>query len=52
MHVIILFVHSAFDENVFITIKTHQDGLERREGHPDGVQQEKLDFMFMMFDTS
>merc|ERR1712015_408282 len=33
-----------YDENIFILILHHQDGLEHREGHPDGVQQEKLMF--------
>ena len=27
--VITLFSHGAFDENVFILIRAHQDGLER-----------------------
>ena len=40
-----------FDENVFIRIRTHKYGLERRERHPVGVQQEELHFMFMMCDT-
>ena len=55
MHGITLFFHGTFDENVFIRIRTHQYGLERREQHPVGVQQEKLHFMFhfmfMMCDT-
>ena len=44
--------HGAFDENIFIPIRTPQNGLERREQLPGGVQQEKLDFLFMMCDTS
>ena len=44
--------YGAFDEDVFISIITHQDGLKLRERHPGGVKQEKLDFMFMMYDTS
>ena len=51
MHGITLFFHGMFDENVFIRIRTHQYGLERRERHPVGLQQEKLHFMFMMCDT-
>ena len=43
IHVIHLFLHSACDENVFFPIGAHQDGLERREQHPGGVQQEKKD---------
>ena len=32
---------SALNENVFILIRTYQDGQERRERHPSGVQQDK-----------
>ena len=41
IHVINLLFHGAFDENVFIPIRAHQDGLERRERHPGRVQQDK-----------
>ena len=41
MHVITLFFNGAFDENVFIPIRAHQDGLERREQHPGRVQRDK-----------
>ena len=43
MHDITLFFHDAFDKNVFcryLSIRVHQDGLERRERHPGGVQQD------------
>ena len=46
-----LFSDGAFDETVFIPIRTNQNGLVRVR-HPGGVQQEKLDFMFMMCDIS
>ena len=35
-----------------IFIPHHQDGLERREGHSGGVQQEKLIFPLWTYDTS
>ena len=43
MHVITLFFHGAFDENIFIPIRAHQDGLERRERHPSRVDETNLD---------
>ena len=44
MHVICLIFHGEFDAIVFILFWRHQDGLERREGHPGRLQQEKLMF--------
>ena len=41
IHVITLFFYGEYDGNVFILIWRHQDGLERREEHPGGVQQDK-----------
>ena len=32
--------------NIFILIWRHQDGLECREGHPGGMQQEELSIVF------
>ena len=52
IHVITLFFHGDYDENVFFLIQSHQGGLERRERQPGGVQQEKLDVMFRRCDTS
>ena len=52
IHVITLFFHGDYDENVFFPIQSHQRGLERRERQPGGVQQEKLDVMFRRCDTS
>ena len=52
IHIITLFFHGALDENAFIPIRTRHEDLERRERHSGGVQQEKLDFMFMMCDVS
>ena len=40
IHDITQFFHDAFDKNVFFPIRVHQDGLERRERHPGGVQQD------------
>ena len=51
IYVICLFFHGEFDAIVFILIWRHQDGLERREGHPGGVQQEKLRFPLWTCDT-
>ena len=42
IYVINLIFHGDFDAIVFISIWLHQDGLERQEGHPGGVQQDKL----------
>ena len=52
MHVITLFFHGTFDESIFIPKRAHQDGIERRERHHGGVQQDKFDFMFIMCDSS
>ena len=52
IHLITLFFHGKHDENVFIMIQGSQNGLELRERHPSGVQQEKLMFLLWMFDTS
>ena len=41
IYVINIIFYGDFDAIVFISIWLHQDGLERREGHPGGVQQEK-----------
>ena len=41
MHVITPFFHGALDENIFIPIKAHQDGLERRKRYPGRVQRDK-----------
>ena len=43
--------YGDYDGNIFILIWRHQDGLERREGHPGGVQQEKLMFPLSTCDT-
>ena len=51
IYVINLIFHGDFDAIVFISIWLHQDGLERREGHPGGVQQEKLMFPLSTCDT-
>ena len=40
-YVTALFYIGAFDENIFMSIQTHQDGLERPERHPEGVQRVK-----------
>ena len=42
IHVINLFFYGEYDGDSFTLIWRHQDGLERREGHPGGVQQKKL----------
>ena len=44
IHVITLFFYGEYDGNISILILRHQDGLECREGHLGGVQQEKLMF--------
>ena len=41
IHVITVFFYGKYDGNISILIFHHQDGLECREGHLDGVQQEK-----------
>ena len=51
IYVINLIFHGDFDAIVFISIWLHQDGLERREGHPGGVQQEKCMFLLWTCDT-
>ena len=51
IYVINLIFHGDFDAIVFISIWLHQDGLERREGHPGGVQQEKRMFPLWTCDT-
>ena len=51
IYVINLIFHGDFDAIVFISIWLHQDGLERREGHPGGVQQEKRMFLLWTCDT-
>ena len=51
IHVINLFFYGEHDGNIFVLIWRHQDGLERREGHPGGVQQEKLRFPLWTCDT-
>ena len=52
IHVITLFFHGDYDENVFFLIQSHQGGLERREWRPGGVQQVNLDVIFRRCDTS
>ena len=51
IHVITLFFYAEYDGNIFILIRRHQDGLEHREGHPGGVQQEKCMFLLWTCDT-
>ena len=51
IHVITLFFYAKYDGNIFILIRRHQDGLEHREGHPGGVQQEKCMFLLWTCDT-
>ena len=50
IHVINLFFYGEYDGNSFTLIWRHQDGLECREGHPGGVQQEKLIFPLLLCD--
>ena len=51
IYVINLIFHGDFDAIVFISIWLHQDGLERREWHPGGVQKEKHMFPLWTCDT-
>ena len=51
IHVINLFFYGEHDGNIFVLIWRHQDGLERRKGHPGGVQQENLWFPLWTCDT-
>ena len=41
IHVITVFSYGEYDGNISILILHHQDGLECREGHLGGVQQDK-----------
>ena len=41
IHFITLFFYGKYNGNMFILIWNNQDGLERREEHPGGVQQDK-----------
>ena len=41
IHVITVFSYGEYDGNISIFILHHQDGLECREGHLGGVQQDK-----------
>ena len=42
------FFHGEYNGNIFVIIQGLQDGPERRERRPDGLQQEKL-MVFIMF---
>ena len=52
IHVITLFFYGEYDGNIFILIWRHQDGLERREEHPGGVQQDKTSILNYLLATS
>ena len=41
VHFITLFFYGKYYGNMFILIWNNQDGLERRDEHPGGVQQDK-----------
>merc|ERR1712015_74148 len=41
LHFITLFFYGKYYGNMFILIWNNQDGLERREEHPGGVQKDK-----------
>ena len=47
MYAITLFLYGDYKNNIFCSIWSLQDGLVRRELHPGGVQQEKLDYMYV-----
>ena len=51
IHVITLFFYAEYDGNIFILIWRHQDGLERREEHPGGVQQDKTSILNYLLAT-
>ena len=51
IHVITLFFYGEYDGNIFILIWRHQDGLERREEHPGGVQQDKTSILNYLLAT-
>ena len=51
IHVITVFSYGEYDGNISILILHHQDGLECREGHLGGVQQEKHMFPLWKCDT-
>ena len=51
IHVITLFFYGEYDGNIFILIWRHQDGLERREEHPSGVQQDKTSILNYLLAT-
>ena len=38
--------YGKYNGNIFIMILRHQDGLERQEGHPDGVSTRETYFPF------
>ena len=44
IHLITLAFYGEYNGNISILILCHQEGLERRDGHPGGVQQDKLMF--------
>ena len=51
IHVITLFFYGEYDGNIFILIWRHQNGLERREEHPGGVQQDKTSILNYLLAT-
>ena len=51
IHVITLFFYGEYDGNIFILIWRHQDGLERREEHSGGVQQDKTSILNYLLAT-